>query len=381
MTKRLLTPGPTPISPEVAAAMAAPLVYHRAPAFKEVVLRIRENLKWIFQTKMGEAIFLTSSGTGAMEGAVANTLNRGDLAITVRGGKFGERWGNICKAYGIPTNNIDVEWGKAVSVDAVKKVLDQNPKVRAVMVQASETSTGVAHPIRELAALVRDRPDTILVVDGISALGVMNLPMDEWGIDVLVGGSQKAFALPPGLAFAAVSPKAQAFMEKSDLPKFYFSFAREIASQTKGETAWTPAISLVAGLDVALQQFKAEGLEKVFGRHKQLASATRAGVKGMGLELLAPDSPSDSVTAIKAPAGVDGQAVVKEMRDRHGITIAGGQDHLKGKIFRLSHMGHVDRFDVLTALAASGDCCNRLGAKLDVAKGLAAAEAVYSNQA
>ena len=194
----------------------------------------------------------------------------------------------------------------------------------------------------------------------------MNLPMDEWGIDVLVGGSQKAFALPPGLAFAAVSAKAQSFMEKSDLPKFYFSFTKEIASQSKGETAWTPAISLVMGLDAALNGMKAEGLEKLFGRHKTMANATRAGVKAMGLELFAPDSPSDSVTAIKAP-GIDGQAIVKDMRDRHGITIAGGQDALKGKIFRLSHMGHVDRFDVLTALAASGDVCKRLGARLDVA--------------
>lgn len=377
--KRLLTPGPTPISPEVAAAMAAPLVYHRAPAFKEVVLRVRENLRWVFQTK-GEAIFLTCSGTGAMEAAVANTLNRGDLAITVRAGKFGERWANICKAYGVPTQNIDVEWGKPVTVDAVKKALDENPKARAVMVQASETSTGVAHPVKEIAALLKSRPDTLCIVDGISALGVMNLPMDEWGIDVLVGGSQKAFALPPGLAFAAVSPKAQSFMEKSDLPKFYFSFAREIASQSKGETAWTPGISLVAGLDAALAGMKAEGLEKLFGRHKAMANATRAGVKGMGLELFAPDSPSDSVTAIKAPGGIDGQAIVKDMRDRHGITIAGGQDALKGKIFRLSHMGHVDRFDILTALAASGDVCTRLGARLDVAKGLAASEAVFNAQ-
>ena len=380
MTKRLLTPGPTPISPEVAAAMAAPLVYHRAPAFKEVVSRVRENLKWVFQTAAGEAIFLACSGSGAMEGAVANTLNRGDLALVVRGGKFGDRWTSICKAYGVSTHDLTVEWGKAVSVAAVKKALEDNPKIRAVMVQASETSTGVAHPVKEIAALVRERPDTLMIVDGISALAVMNIPMDEWGIDVMVGGSQKAFALPPGLAFAAVSPKALGFMEKSDLPKFYFSFAREIASQSKGETAYTPAITLVAGLDAALAGMKAEGLEKMFARHRTLAEATRAGVTAMGLELLAPESPSDSVTAIKAPAGIDGQAIVKGMRDRHGITIAGGQDSLKGKIFRLSHMGHLDRFDVLTGLAASGDVCTRLGAKLDVPKGIAAAEAVF-NQA
>lgn len=378
MKKRLLTPGPTPVSPEVAAAMAAPMPYHRAPAFKEVVLRVRENLKWLFQTEKGEAIFLTCSGSGAMEGALVNTLSRGDTILVVRGGKFGERWTNIAKAYGIEAVNLDVEWGRSVSVDAVKKALEANPKIRAVCVQMSETSTGAAHPVKEIAALVRSRPETLMIVDAISALGVMPLPMDEWGVDVMVAGSQKALMLPPGLAFAAIGPKAQEAMKKSDLPKFYLSFTKEIASQTKGETAWTPAISIVLGLDVALQQMKAEGYDKLIARHRRLADATRAGVTAMGLELLAADLPSDACTAIKAPAGIDGQAVVKEMRDRHGITIAGGQDALKGKIFRLSHMGYVDRFDILTALAASGDVLVRLGAKVDVLKGIAAAEAVFN---
>ncbi|HVO29238.1 MAG TPA: alanine--glyoxylate aminotransferase family protein [bacterium] len=378
MKIRLLTPGPTPVSPEVAAAMAQPMPYHRAAAFKEVVLRSRENLKWLFQTTKGETLFLTCSGSGAMEGALVNTLSRGDTIIVVRGGKFGERWSNIAKAYGVEAVNIDVEWGKAVAVDAVKKALEQHPKAKAVCVQASETSTGVGHPVKAIADLVKGRPDTLMIVDAISALGVMPLPFDEWQIDVMVAGSQKALMLPPGLAFVALSAKAQEAMKKSDLPKFYFSFAKELASQQKGETAWTPAISLVLGLDVALAQMKAEGYEKIVARHHRLAEATRAGAKAMGLELLAPESPSDACTAIKAPNGIDGQAVVKEMRDRHGIIIAGGQDQLKGKIFRLSHMGYVDRFDILTALAASGDVLKRLGAKVDVEKGLAAAEAVFN---
>ncbi len=379
MKKRLLTPGPTPISPEVAEAMNRELPYHRAAGFKELLLRVRENLKWLCQTKEGEPIVLTCSGSGAMEGAVVNTMSRGDEAIVVRGGKFGERWANICKAYGVVAHHIDVEWGKPVAVEAVKRALEEHPKVKGVFFQASETSTGVAHPVKEIAALCKGR-DTLCVVDGISALGVMNLPMDEWGIDVLVAGSQKAFMLPPGLAFAAMSKKALGFMEKSDLPKFYFSFAKEIASQQKGETAWTPAISLIMGLDAALAEFRKEGLEKLFARHGRMAEATRAGAKAMGLELLAPESPSNACTAIKAPAGVDGQAVVKEMRDRHGITIAGGQDALKGKIFRLAHMGYVDRFDILTALAASGDVLKRLGAKVDPAAGVAAAEAVFTRE-
>lgn len=380
MKHRLLTPGPTPISPEVAAAMAAPLVYHRAPAFKEIVTRVRENLKWLNQTTDGEAIFIAASGTGAMEAAVANTLSRGDEVVVVRGGKFGERWTNICKAYGVTAHDIDVEWGKAVTVDAVKRMLDEHPKARAVMTQASETSTGAAHPVKGIAELCKSRPDTLCIVDGISALAVMDLPMDAWGIDVLVAGSQKAFMLPPGLAFAAVSPKARKAMERSDLPKFYLSFAKEIASQSKGETAFTPAISLVAGLDVVLQQWKAEGLEKLFKRNRRMAEATRAGVKAMGLQLLAPDAPSDSVTAIKVPDGVDGGAIVKQMLALHGITIAGGQDALKGKIFRLSHMGYLDRFDILTALSASGDVLTRLGAKVDTAAGIAAAEAVFNRE-
>jgi aspartate aminotransferase-like enzyme len=379
MKKRLLTPGPTPISPEVQEAMNRELPYHRAAGFKELLLRVRENLKWLYQTKEGETIVLTCSGSGAMEGAVVNLLSRGDEAISIRGGKFGERWANLCKAYGVTSHNLDVEWGKAVSVDAVKRALEEHPKSKAIFVQASETSTGVAHPVKEIAALCKGR-DTLAVVDGISALGVMNLPMDEWGIDVLVAGSQKAFMLPPGLAFAALSKKALAAMEKSDLPKFYFSFAKELASQSKGETAWTPAISLIMGLDAALTQFKSEGLDKLFARHRRMAEACRAGAKAMGLELLAGESPSDACTAIKAPAGIDGQAVVKEMRDRHGITIAGGQDALKGKIFRLSHMGYVDRFDVITALAASGDVLKRLGAKVDAAAGVAAAEAVFTRE-
>lgn len=380
MKRRLLTPGPTPISPEVAAAMAAPLVYHRAPAFKEIVTRVRENLKWLCQTTEGETIFIAASGTGAMEAAVANTLSRGDEVIVIRAGKFGERWTNICKAYGVTAVNIDIEWGKVVTVDAVKRMLDEHPKARAVMVQASETSTGAGHPVKGIAELCKTRPDTLCIVDGISALAVMDLPMDAWGIDVMVAGSQKAFMLPPGLAFAAVSPKARKAMERSDLPKFYFSFAKEIASQSKGETAWTPAISLVAGLDVVLQEWKAEGLEKMFKRNRKMADATRAGVKAMGLQLLSPDSPSDSVTAIKVPEGVDGGAVVKQMLALHGITIAGGQDALKGKIFRLSHMGYLDRFDILTALSASGDVLTRLGAKVDTAAGLIAAEAVFNRE-
>ncbi len=375
MKRRLLTPGPTPISPEVERAMSAPLVYHRAPAFKEIVLRVRENLRWLLQTTEGEVAVLTSSGSGAMEAAVVNLLCRGDEAIVVRAGKFGDRWAQLCKAYGIAAVGVEVEWGRAVTVEAVKRALDGHPKARAVFVQASETSTGVAHPVRELAALTASRPETLLVVDGISGIGVFDLPMDAWGIDVLVGGSQKAFALPPGLAFVGLRRKALAAMERSDLPKFYFSLAKEIASQSKGETAWTPAISLVAGFDASLLAMKAEGLPALFARHAALARATRAGVVGMGLELFAAASPSDSVTAIRVPARIDGQAVVKEMRDRHGITIAGGQDALKGKIFRLAHMGYVDRFDVLTALAASGEVLGRLGAKVDVARGLAAAEA------
>ena len=245
--KYLFSPGPTMLPPEVLLKMAEPIMHHREPEFEKLFAEVREGLKYLFQTK-NEVLIFTSSGTGAMEGAVSNILSKGDKALVVRGGKFGERWGEICKAYGIEFIPIDVEWGKAVDVKRVEEILSSNPSIRAVYTQASETSTGAKHPIKEIAEIVKKYEKTVLVVDAITGIGVFNLPMDEWGLDVVVSGSQKALMLPPGLAFAALSDKAWKLVERSDLPKFYFDFRKEMKNAQKNQNAFTPAISLFVGL-------------------------------------------------------------------------------------------------------------------------------------
>ncbi len=300
--KYLFSPGPTMLPPEVLLKMAEPIIHHREPEFEKVFAEIREGLKYLFQTK-NEVMTFTSSGTGAMEGAVSNLLSTGDKAIVIRGGKFGERWGEICKAYGIEFVPIDVEWGKAVDPKRIQEILQSDPKIRAVYTQASETSTGVRHPIREIAEVVKRFDHAVVIVDAITGIGVFDIPMDAWGLDVVVSGSQKALMLPPGLSFAALSDKAWKFAERSNLPKYYFDFKKELKNTKKNQSSYTPAISLFIGLRESLRMIRKEGREAVFRRHERLAEATRRAVKAMGLELYAPDSPSDALTAVKFPAG------------------------------------------------------------------------------
>ncbi|RMG59967.1 MAG: alanine--glyoxylate aminotransferase family protein [Deltaproteobacteria bacterium] len=375
----LLAPGPTPIPPRVLLKMAEPIVHHRAPAFEKIMEEVREGLKYVFQTER-EVLVFASSGTGAMEGAVSNFLKRGDKAICVRGGKFGERWAEICEQFGVIPVNIDVPYGKAVDPADVKKALDENPDVKAVYVQASETSTGVAHPVKEIADMVKERENTIIVVDAITALGVFDVPTDAWNLDIVVAGSQKAFMLPPGLAFAAVSEKAWKLAEESDLPKYYFDYRKEAKSIVKNQTAYTPAVSLLMGLCEVLRMMKEEGLENIFARHARLAKATREGVKALGLELFAPDSPSNAVTAVKVPEGIEGGKITKIIRDEYGVTIAGGQGSMKGKIFRIAHLGYADKFDVITAISALEMTLNRLGYPVEFGKGVGAAMKVLEEE-
>ncbi len=368
----LLAPGPTPIPPSVLLKMAEPIVHHRAPAFEKIMEEVREGLKYVFQTER-EVLVFASSGTGAMEGAVSNFLKKGDKAICVRGGKFGERWAEICEKYGVVPVNIDVPYGEAVDPAEVKKALDENPDVKAVYVQASETSTGVMHPVKEIAELVRERENTIIVVDAITALGVFDVPTDAWELDIVVAGSQKAFMLPPGLAFAAVSEKAWKLAEESDLPKYYFDYRKEAKSIVKNQTAYTPAVSLLMGLCEVLRLMREEGLENIFARHARLAEATREAVKALGLELFAPKSPSNAVTAVKVPEGIEGGKITKIIRDEFGVTIAGGQGSMKGKIFRIAHLGYADRFDVITAISALEMTLSRLGYPVEFGKGVGTA--------
>lgn len=368
----LFAPGPSPIPPNVLLAMAEPIIHHRAPAYIKVLEEVREGLKYVFQTK-NEVLIFAASGTGAMEGAVTNTLCAGDKVLVVQGGKFGERWANICKAYGVHAKIIHVEWGKAVDPELIKKALEVEPSLRAVLIQASETSTGVMHPVREIAEIVKKHDNTILIVDAITGLGVFDLPTDAWGLDVLVGGSQKAMMLPPGLAFAALTDKAWGFVEKATLPRFYFDFKRELKNITENQSAWTPAVTLVVGLREVLRMIKEEGLENVFARTDRIARATREAMKALGLALFAPDSPSNAVTAIVAPPGVDGQKVVKVLREKHNITIAGGQDQAKGKIFRIAHFGYMDTYDIVTAVAAVEMTLKELGYDVKLGSGVKAA--------
>jgi aspartate aminotransferase-like enzyme len=352
--------------------MARPIIHHRTPMYEGILREVREGLKYLFRTK-NEVLIFASSGTGAMEGAVTNTLSPGDRVLVVEGGKFGERFTNLCRAYGVKPIVLPVEWGKAVAPAAIRKALGEDPSIRAVMTQATETSTGVLNPIREMAAIVSQHPGTILVVDGISHLGAVELPMDEWKLDVVICGSQKALMLPPGLAFAALSDKAWQFVEKSTLPKFYFDFQRELKNLTKNQSAYTPAISLVVGLAESLKMIRQEGLENIIARHARLAKATRAAMAALGLQLYAPQAYSDAVTAVVAPPGIDGQKVVKLLREKHNLTIAGGQDQAKGKIFRLAHMGYIDQCDILAGIAAVELTLHELGHKFELGVGIKAA--------
>ena len=373
----LLAPGPTPIPPEILLRMAEPIVHHRAPAYEKILREVREGLKYLFQTKK-EVLIFASSGTGAMEGAVTNTLCAGDKAIVVEGGKFGERWANICKAYGVKSLILPVEWGQAIEPALIARALQEDPSIKAVFTQATETSTGVLYPIKEIAEIVSRYPGTIMVVDGISHLGAVELPMDEWKLDIVVAGSQKAMMLPPGLAFAALSDKAWEFVGKSTLPKYYFDFKKELKNLTQNQSAYTPAVSLVMGLAESLRKIKGEGLENIFARHAKLAKATREAMLALGLRLYAPQAYSNALTAAVAPAGVDGQKVVKILRDKHNLTIAGGQDQAKGKIFRIAHMGYVDKSDIIMAVAAVEMTLKELGYAVEMGKGVRAAMEVFA---
>ena len=376
MKEYLLTAGPTPVPERVLLAMARPILYHRAPAFTDCLREVQEGLKWLIQTKQLPLI-LAGSGTSGMDAAVCNFLRTGDKAIVIRGGKFGERWGKICQAYGIECVFVDVEWGKSVEPQAVADAIEKNPGVRAVYATASETSTATKHDIEPIAKIVKAKDDIILCVDAVTAVGVYDVPMDRWGLDVVCVGSQKALMLPPGLAVVAVSDKAWKANERSNLPRFYLDLMRERKSQDKGESAFTPAISLVVGLRESLRMLKEETLEGVFHRHERLAKATRAATGGLGLELLS-SSPVNSVTGIRVPSGIDGTAVVKQMRTRYGITIAGGQDHLKGKIVRIAHIGYFSEFDIITAISGLEMTLQDLGFGIRPGAGVAAAQATFS---
>jgi aspartate aminotransferase-like enzyme len=353
-------------------AMAQPMIFHRSPAFAEVMAEVNEGLKWVHRTQ-NPVLSIVGSGTAGMEAAVANFFSAGDRVLCLRGGRFGDRWAELCRAFGLEPVSLQVEWGRPIDPAEVETALSKDRALRGVFATASESSTGVAHPIREIAAACA-RTDALCVVDAISAVGAFDVPQDAWGIDVLVSASQKALMLPPGLAFVGVSEKAWARSAGAKLPRFYFDLPRLKKKLEEGEPTWTPAVSLVVGLRESLRMMKAEGLENVFARHASLAQATRAACTAMGCELFAKASPSASVTSVTVPPGINGSDLVKGLRTHYGITISGGQEHLKGKIFRIAHMGYFGSFDIVTAIAGLEMMLSRLGHSLTLGAGVAAAE-------
>jgi len=372
--KYLLAPGPTPVPPEALLAMAMPIIHHRAPDFVPVLDSAKKGLQWLYQTK-NDVLILCSTGTGGMVGSVTNFLSPGDEVLVINGGKFGERWTKICQAYGMQVEELIVEWGYAARADLVEAALKKNPKIKAVFVQANETSTGVYHDVKSIAAVVK-KTDALFVVDAISALVAHDIRTDEWGIDVMIGGSQKGVMLPPGLAFVSVSDKAWKMADTAKTPKFYFNFKKERENLSKNQTNFTSAVTLIIGLNSCIKMLQDEGLENVLKRHDRLARATRAAATALGLRLFPRESPSNALTAIEAPAGVDGQAIYKDLRVKYGITGAGGQDKLKGKIFRIAHLGYADTFDVITAVAGIEMVLKGLGHPVKLGTGVGAAQEI-----
>jgi len=374
MVKRyLLAPGPTPVPSEVLLSMAMPIIHHRSPDFLPVLDSAKKGLQWLYQTG-NDVLILCSTGTGGMVGSVSNFFNQGDKVLVINGGKFGERWTKICKSYGLNVDEITLEWGYAVRPEVVEEKLKKDRDIKGVFVQASETSTGVYHDVQSLASIVKRYENTLLVVDAISALAAHDLKTDDWRIDIMVGGSQKGLMLPPGIAFVSVSNKAWEKAKTSKLPRFYFDFKKERENLAKNQTNFTSPVTLIIGLNESLKMLQAEGLENVFNRHEKLALTTRKAVQALGLELYAKESPSNSVTAVMTPPGIDGQAVYKNLREKYGITAAGGQDRARGKIFRIAHLGYVDKFDVITAIAGIEMVLKGMGHPVRLGTGVAVAE-------
>ena len=353
--------------------MSETMIHHRTPQFNHVFEDVRAGLKKLFGTE-NDVLVLASSGTGAMEASVANLFSPGDKVLVINGGKFGERWLNISNAYGLNPIELKVPWGEAVKVADVAKQLKARPDIQGVMIQASETSTTVLHPVKEIAQLTKGGP--LFLVDGVTAVGVVPIPLDEWGIDVLVTGSQKALMLPPGLAFIALSERAWGKTKLAKLPRFYFDLNLERKNQQKGSGAFTPAVSLIFGLRASLNMIQREGIENVYLRHARLCRAARAAATALGLKLLAPDSPSPAATGVYLPDGVDADQVLDYLRDKMNVTLAEGQDQLKGKVIRIAHIGYMGAFDVITAVAALEMALRKFGLEIPFGRGVAAAQEV-----
>jgi aspartate aminotransferase-like enzyme len=374
---RLFTPGPTPLQPAVQEALARPILHHRTEEFRAVFKECTAGLKRFLKTD-GDVLILAASGTGGMEAALVNVLSPGDAMLALVAGNFGERWVALGRAHGMQVTTLEAEWGEAVAPERVGEALDGDPRIRAVFVQLSESSTGAAHDVEALARITRSRKDTLLVVDAISGAGAMRLETSVWGVDVVVVGSQKALALPPGLAFVSMSAKAWTAAEAARAPRFYFDLLRERKAQGAGESAFTPAISSVVALRAALGFVESMGgVDALVRNAGVLAASTRAAAKALGLPLVAPRAHGDALTALHPPGGLDSGAIVKRLKAEFDSTVAGGQGTLKGRILRIAHLGYYDATDTMGLLASLEVVLHRLGHRFALGAGMAAAEAEY----
>jgi aspartate aminotransferase-like enzyme len=382
--QRLLTAGPTPLYPKALQAMMGADLHHRTQEFRDVVLSVLADLKSLLGTAH-DVLILTASGTGAMEASVTNCFSPGDRVIVCSAGKFGERWVEMTKAYGLDVLVLGAPYGKSVEAGALENALAANPDIKGVFVQASESSTGAAHDVQAMGeAIQRAAPAALFVVDAITGIGTMPLDIDGWGLDLVIGGSQKAFMIPPGLAFLAVSPKAWARMETAKLPRYYFDLRREKKNALKGESSWTPATSLILGLAEVLKYIQTLGSGKQTGMNalvenaQHLAAATRAACTTLGLELFAPGRPSAAVTAVLAPQGLDSGVIVKEFRQKFGSIINNGQGEMKGKIFRIAHLGYFDVVDLFGIIAQLELILDANGFPVKLGSGVAAVQKYYA---
>lgn len=377
--QRLLTPGPTPLYPPALHAMMASDIHHRTEDFRKAYRSCLADLKEVMGTS-NDVLMFASSGTGAMDATVSNLFSKGDKVIVCVAGKFGERWAEIAKAYGLDAHVLTVPYGQVVTPGQVEAALAAEPTTKGVFVQASETSTGAAHDVRAMAAAIA-KTGAIFVVDAITGLGTMPLDIDGWGLDVVIGGSQKAFMIPPGLAFLSVSPKAWKFAETATLPHFYFNLKKEKKSGDAGESSWTPSTALILALAEALRYVKTIGMAKLIENAQLLAAATRAAAEKLGLELFSAGSPGSSVTAVKAPKGLDSSVIVKEFKSRFGAVIANGQGSMKGQIFRIAHLGYFDFADLFAMVAGLEIILNANGFPVKYGTGVAAVQELYEQVA
>jgi aspartate aminotransferase-like enzyme len=377
--QRLLTPGPTPLYPPALHAMMASDVHHRTQDFIKIQASAMQGLKKAMGTS-NDVLILTASGSGAMEASVSNFFSQGDKVVVCSAGKFGERWAEMVQAFGLDAIVLTEEYGSVVSPERLAETLQANPAVKGVFIQASETSTGAAHDVEAMAKIIRET-EAIFIVDAITGLGTMPLDIDGWGIDICIGGSQKSFMIPPGLAFISISPKAWGLNARSCMPRYYFDLKREKKMADKGETAWTPNTSHLIALNVALEYINSLGMDKLIENAQLLARATREAAAALHLELFSPKNPGSSVTAIKTPAGMDSGVIVKGFRNHFGAIIANGQGSMQGKIFRMAHLGYFDFADMFAVIAGLELLLQQNGHPVELGKGVAAVQRLYAEVA